>query len=197
MNENNPQNTKIEYFANRATRWVGSTSSLLVHTLIFIIAITLIFFHIDVDKVLLILTTAVSLEAIYLAIFIQMSVNKNTASIVSIQEDVAEIEEDIDEIAEDVAEIEEDIDEIAEDVEDIVEDVDEIAEDRFRENLKSTQEHEFDKASFDRIEKTLISIIDELNKVKENRAQKDKKLVSKKPTVKTTKKLSRKIAVKK
>lgn len=178
MDKKNQQNTKIENFAHRATGWVGSTSSLLVHTLIFIIAITLIFFNIDVDKVLLILTTAVSLEAIYLAIFIQMSVNKNTDSIVSIQEDVAEIEEDIDEIAEDV--------------EDIVEDVDEIAEDRFRENLKNTQEHEFDKASFERIEKTLISIIDELNKVKENRAQKVKKSVSKKPPVKKTKKTPKK-----
>lgn len=50
---------------------------------------------------LLILTTIVSLEAIYLSIFIQMSINKNNEVIEIIQEDVGEIQEDIDEIQDD------------------------------------------------------------------------------------------------
>ena len=63
---------------------------------------------------LLILTTLVSLEAIYLAIFIQMSVNKNSQDIEIIQEDVGEIQEDIDEIQKDVDEIQEDIEDMEE-----------------------------------------------------------------------------------
>ena len=55
------------------------------------------------DQILLILTTAVSLEAIYLAIFIQMTVNKNTQSL-------AEVEADLDEIQEDVEDLEDNID---------------------------------------------------------------------------------------
>lgn len=66
---------------------------------------------------LLILTTVVSLEAIYLAIFIQMSVNKNSRDIEIIQEDVGEIQEDIEDIEEDIDEIQKDVDEIQEDIE--------------------------------------------------------------------------------
>ena len=106
---------KLEYSADRATQWIGSTASLLVHTIVFITAFILPFLGIAFEKVLLVLTTIVSLEAIYLAIFIQMSVNKNTADIEDIAEDVEEIQEDIDEIQEDVDEIQEDIEEIEED----------------------------------------------------------------------------------
>lgn len=118
--------TTLEHIADMATRWIGSTTSLLVHTLVFIIAFALPALHIlGFDKMLLVLTTIVSLEAIYLAIFIQMSVNKNSADIENIQEDVEEIQEDIEEIQEDVEEIQEDVEEIQEDVEEIQEDLDE------------------------------------------------------------------------
>ncbi|MFT4094061.1 MAG: hypothetical protein QM640_10505 [Niabella sp.] len=121
---------RLERIADVATRWIGSTSSLVFHTLIFIIAFLLPVLHImQLDKMLLILTTVVSLEAIYLAIFIQMSVNKNSQDIENIQEDVEEIQEDIEEIQEDVEEMQEDVEEIQEDVEEIQEDVEEIQED--------------------------------------------------------------------
>ena len=113
---------KLERGADKATKWIGSTTSLLVHTGIFIAAFLLPFFGVPFDRVLLVLTTIVSLEAIYLAIFIQMSVNKNTKDIEIIQEDVEDIQEDVDEIQKDVDEIQEDIDEIQEDVEEIEED---------------------------------------------------------------------------
>jgi len=64
------------------------------------------------DTILLVLTTAVSLEAIYLSIFIQMSINKSHRSLEEIGDDIDEIQEDVDEIQEDVDEIQEDIDEI-------------------------------------------------------------------------------------
>jgi uncharacterized membrane protein len=102
---------QLEKGAQQATRWIGSTSSIVVHSILFVVAFLLPFFGVDVDRVLLVLTTAVSLEAIYLAIFIQMSVNKNTEDIEEIQEDVEDIQEDIEDIQEDVDEIQEDIEE--------------------------------------------------------------------------------------
>ncbi len=107
--------------ADKATRWIGSTSSLIFHTIVFVGAFSLPIFGVDFETVLLVLTTIVSLEAIYLAIFIQMSVNKNTADIEEIQEDVEDIQEDVEDIQEDVAEIEKDVDEIQEDIEEIEE----------------------------------------------------------------------------
>lgn len=119
---------KLDHMTDRATRWIGSKMSLVAHTIFFIAMFLLVIFGIAFDTVLLILTTVVSLEAIYLAIFIQMTVNKNTADIEEIQEDVEEIAEDVEDIAEDVDEIEKDIDEIQEDVDEIQEDVEEIEE---------------------------------------------------------------------
>lgn len=120
---------KLEKTADKATRWIGSTRSLIVHTIIFAGAFSLPLFGVGLDRVLLVLTTILSLEAIYLAIFIQMSVNKNTKDIEIIQEDVEEIQEDVEEIEKDVDEIQKDVDEIQEDVEGIEKDVDEIQED--------------------------------------------------------------------
>ncbi len=119
----------LEEFAMKITKWVGSIWSLVVHTLVFIFFFVLIYLGYDSQKVMLVLTTLVSLEAIYLALFIQMTVNKNTKSIENIEEDVDEMQEDIDEIQEDIEEIEKDVDEIQEDVEEIEKDVDEIQED--------------------------------------------------------------------
>lgn len=107
------------------TNWVWSQSSLIVHTIFFVWSFLLILFWIKMDQVLLVLTTVVSLEAIYLAIFIQMTVNRNTISLKAVEEDIDEIQEDIDEIQEDIDEIQEDVDEIQEDVDEITEDSEE------------------------------------------------------------------------
>lgn len=48
----------------------------------------------------MILTTTVSLEAIYLAIFIQMTINRQSQNIEDIQEDVEDISEDVEDIQE-------------------------------------------------------------------------------------------------
>ena len=99
------------------TNWIGSKSSLFVHTIFFMTCFILVLFWVKLEEMLLILTTVVSLEAIYLAIFIQMTVNRNTLSLKAVEEDIDEIQEDIDEIQEDVDEIQEDVDEITEDSE--------------------------------------------------------------------------------
>lgn len=108
-----------ESLAMSFTEWVGTTQSILVHTALFIVSFLFIWAGVRADTVLLVLTTAVSLEAIYLAIFIQMTVNRNTESL-------EEVEEDIEEIQEDVKEIESDVGEISEDVEELTEDIDKI-----------------------------------------------------------------------
>ncbi|MBP7804897.1 MAG: DUF1003 domain-containing protein [Candidatus Pacebacteria bacterium] len=111
----------LEYVSFRATRWVGSTASLIFHTIIFAGSLALYFFGVDFEVILLSLTTVVSLEAIYLSIFIQMSVNRQTKQLREVSKDIDEIQEDVEEMQEDVEEIQEDIDEIQEDVEEIQE----------------------------------------------------------------------------
>lgn len=119
----------IERVAIRATRWVGSTNSLLIHTALFMASFVLYFFGVPIDKILLVVTTLVSLEAIYLSIFIQMSVNRQARRLHAVARDVEEIQEDVEEIQEDVEEIQEDVEGIEKDIEEIQEDVDEIQED--------------------------------------------------------------------
>lgn len=108
---------------------IGSVPSLLGHSIFFAAVLTSPLFGVDLEKALLVLTTVVSLEAIYLAIFIQMSVNKNTKAIENVEKDIDEIQEDVEEIQEDMEEIQEDVEEIAEDIDGIEKDIDEIEKD--------------------------------------------------------------------
>ncbi|MCB4235189.1 hypothetical protein LDL59_09000 [Kaistella anthropi] len=86
--------------------WIGSVPSLVAHTLVFITAFLLpVFGIVSLDKMLLVLTTVLSLEAIYFAIFIQMSVNRSHEHIEDIREDIEEIQDDIEEISEDIDDI--------------------------------------------------------------------------------------------
>jgi methyl-accepting chemotaxis protein len=102
----------------RVTTWIGSRASLIIHTIIFIAFFLAVAFKLlTFETMLLILTTAVSLEAIYLAIFIQMTVNRNTQSLREIQEDIGEIQEDVEEMSEDIDEIQEDVEELNEEEE--------------------------------------------------------------------------------
>lgn len=106
----------------KTVSWIGSPSSVALHTLIFVgFFLAAVFGALAWDRMLLVLTTLVSLEAIYLAIFIQMTVNQHTASLKEVEEDIDEIQEDVEELGEDIDEIQEDIDEIQEDVEEMTE----------------------------------------------------------------------------
>jgi hypothetical protein len=120
---------EIEKIAMKIIKAIGSVYSLIVHTIVFILFFILILIGYNAEKIMLILTTLVSLEAIYLSLFIQISVNKNTESIANIEEDVAEVQEDIEEIAEDVEEIAEDVEGINDDIGEINEDIEELQED--------------------------------------------------------------------
>lgn len=81
--------------------WVGSWQSLILHTLFFIGTLLLALFGTSLEVVLLVLTTLVSLEAIYLAIIIQMSVNEQSKHLKNVSEDVEDILEDTEELTED------------------------------------------------------------------------------------------------
>ncbi len=84
----------LEKASFKFTDWVGTPTSLIVHSAFFIGIFVLSYFGLTTDKILLILTTAVSLEAIYLSIFIQMSVNRATESIEEVGEDIEDIQEE-------------------------------------------------------------------------------------------------------
>lgn len=120
-----PPKTLIERFIES----VGSVPSLAVHSVLFIAVFSLsIFGLVDWQIMLLGLTTVISIEAIYLALFIQIAVNRNTAQLREVEEDIDEIQEDVEELGEDMDEIQEDIEEISEDIDEIQEDVEELSE---------------------------------------------------------------------
>ncbi len=140
------------------TRWVGSPASIAIHTVLFLGSFLIVLFDVvTFDRMLLILTTIVSLEAIYLSLFIQMTINITTATIEEVGKDIDEIQEDIDEMQEDVEEIQEDVDEIQGDVDELQVDVEEMSED--------VEEIAEDEAEDKKREKTLVEIQTALHKL--------------------------------
>ncbi len=150
---------RIETASIKLTRWIGSTPSVIVHTIFFAIMLALPFWGVGFDRILLVLTTAVSLEAIYLSIFIQMTVNRHSKELEEVSEDIEEIQEDVEEIQEDVDEIQEDVDEIQEDVSEIQEDVEDIEEE--------TQSD--DDRTMEKIETTLADLMREIKELKNSK----------------------------
>lgn len=135
----------VERISVLATHWIGSTASLITHTILFVGAFVMVWLGFDVDRVLLVLTTVVSLEAIYLAIFIQMTINRNAAELHEVGKDIEEISEDIEVLQENVEGIQEDVEEISV--------VDEIEEDS--DNIK-----------LEKIEQTLLTVVREIDELK-------------------------------
>ncbi len=170
----------LGHAAANATRWIGSTRSLIIHTILFAGAFSLVFFGFEFDKILLVVTTIVSLEAIYLSIFIQISVNNQAKHLEEVAEDVGEIQEDVEGIEKDIDEIQEDVDEIQEDVEGIEKDIDEIQEDvdEIQEDVSEEDEEETiikqDEAMLSRIENTLQILIKDIEDLKKQQENKNK-----------------------
>lgn len=144
------------------TKWVGSRTSVVLHTVFFLATFSLVLFGYNADTVLLVLTTVVSLEAIYLSIFIQMTVNQNTESLEEVEEDIEDIVEDVEEISEDIEEIQQDVDEIQQDVDEIQEDVDEIEKDSDIEESEAKK----DNAKLENIENVLKKLLEEVENLK-------------------------------
>ena len=108
----------LEKITEKIINGIGTPISIVFHTIVFVGIFMLKLFGISIDQILLILTTAVSLEAIYLAIFIQMSVNKNALTIAGVEKDIDDIQEDIEDISEDIEDICEDVEDINDDDDD-------------------------------------------------------------------------------
>lgn len=90
----------LEKLSYRATHWIGTTQSLIVHTLFFTATLATTPF-LGLANMLLILTTVVSLEAIYMSIFIQMSINRHGEKLKSVEADIDDIQEDLEDITDD------------------------------------------------------------------------------------------------
>jgi peptidoglycan hydrolase CwlO-like protein len=136
---------KLQNISVFAMEWLGSVKSLIFHTILFIAAFTLYFFNVELQEILLVLTTLVSLEAIYLAIFIQMGVNLQAKKLQSVEKNVADIQEDVEDIQEDVEGIQEDY------------------------------EADEDDKVLEKIETTMNLLIKEIRELKKNNADKIKK----------------------
>lgn len=142
--------TAIEKFISG----IGSVTSLVIHTIIFVSSFGVVLFGLlDLNTMLLVLTTALSLEAIYLAIFIQMTVNANTESLREVEEDIDEIQEDVEELGEDMVEIQEDIEEMSEDVGEIQEELEELGDDIEELTEEDKEEEDREKAQATNLEK--------------------------------------------
>lgn len=176
-------------FESKVTTWIGSRSSLVIHTAVFLGSFLLILLGVKAEAVFLFLTTIVSLEAIYLAIFIQMSVNRNTESLLEVEEDIEDIQEGVGEITEEIEELQEDVEEMQEDVDGITEEIDSIQEDvsEISEDLEEIQEdiqgeiasndseeklriekHEITHAQLSELQKTLAALMQEIENLKSN-----------------------------
>lgn len=146
-------------------KWIGSFPSLILHTIFFLSCLLSGLIWDNWDMVMLILTTIVSLEAIYLSIFIQMSINRNTESLASVEKDIDEIQEDIDEIQEDVEDIAEDVEDIQEDIDEIQEDVEDIQE----EDAQEESEEEQSRRLLKDIQDNILKITADLEQLKKNK----------------------------
>ena len=154
----------LEQTALSITRAVGSPRSIIIHTVLFAASFGAAFSgYISFDRMLLILTTIVSLEAIYLAIFIQMTINYQG-------QDIAEVQEDIDEIQENVEDISEDIDELQEDVEEISEDVEEMTEEGMTEEVAEERRKTEQRATLEEIQSDLRKLLEDIERLKHNHA---------------------------
>jgi biopolymer transport protein ExbB/TolQ len=143
----------VEKFSTSAISWIGSMNSLLIHTLLFAFAFLLYFTGIyTINEILLVLTTIVSLEAIYLAIFIQMSVNLQSKKLQNVAQEVEELQENVEDIQENVEDIQENVEDIQEDVEEI--------------QKEDEEDSEEDDEILIRIEKTMELLMKEVMELK-------------------------------
>ena len=145
---------------------MGSVTSLIVHTLIFgSFFLSAYLGFVSFDSMFLILTTLVSLEAIYLSLFIQMTVNENTKSLREVEDDIEEIQEDVEELGEDLEDIQEDLDEISEDIDEIQEDVEEMSE----EDKEEERREQASADSLDRLTSDVKRILADIEALKKGK----------------------------
>lgn len=171
MTKQEKRMSALERTSVKLTEWVGTTQSLVVHTIFFVGIFLLPIFGIGFDEILLILTTAVSLEAIYLALFIQMTVNRNTESLEDVGEDIDEIQEDIQEFEGDFDEMQDNVEDLEtnlammhRNVEEISGDIDQIQQD----DKEEDSQEEKDRKTMHNIEVHLLKLSQEMLAIKKD-----------------------------
>ncbi len=164
-----PKASRVEAFALAAPQYLGSPFSLILHTFFFVGIFVLQLFGFSFDQVMLILTTLVSLEAIYLSLFIQMTVNQHAKQIEEVSEDVEDISEDVEEISKDIDTLQEDVKEISEDVEDISEDVEDIGEEIEKDDREDAVERTEDQQRIEKIESAIEILLQEIRTIKKEK----------------------------
>lgn len=170
MDEQTPSfTTHAERVALSAPRYIGSVPSLILHTLFFVGIFALYLIGFSFENILLILTTVVSLEAIYLSIFIQMTVNKQGEIIAEVSEDVEEISGEMEEISRDIDELQEDVEEISDDVEELSDDVEELSEEIEEDDQEDALERAEEVARIEKIEGMLAELLTEIKSIREKK----------------------------
>ncbi len=163
---------RIEKISVKMTEWVGTPTSILVHSVLFIVAFLVYFAGVRIDTILLVVTTIVSLEAIYLSLFIQLSVNRTSESLEDVGEDIEDIQEDVQGLEGGFGEIQEDfeglegnvrkmrrnVQELEADVEDIGEDIDRFYLEEDKEQSGEGVAHAQSSKSLQNIEKEIITL---------------------------------------
>ena len=162
----------LERVAIGSTKYIGSPTSLVLHTIFFVVVFGLQKFGFTFEQTMLILTTAVSLEAIYLSLFIQMTVNRQARQIEEVSDDVDDIQEDVEEISKGIDEIQEDVEDIQENAEEIsadmegihenIEGIKEDVEDLSEEFEKDEQSDDIEGQKIQRIERALEELLREI-----------------------------------
>ena len=140
----------LEKMSFQITNLIGTPMSVIIHSVVFAGFLALILFGFEINLILLILTTFLSIEAIYLALFIQITVNRNTKSLEEVEEDIEEIQEDVEGLEDEVEEISEEIDDIA------------------AEDVKDDMEEEEAKVTLKNIEEDLDKLMTDIASLKSN-----------------------------
>jgi len=157
--------TDVEQIAVKITEWIGTPISIAVHTVLFVLAFVVYFLGVSFETVLLLLTTIVSLEAIYLSLFIQFSVNVTKESLEDVEEGLEDIQEDVEgleggfgDIQEDVEGLEGNVRKMRRNVQELETDVENISEDIDRFYLEDDKEETQEKAAHVESSKSLQNI---------------------------------------
>ena len=170
--KNNKKESAVEKLAVRITEWLGSPVSIGIHTLIFSLAFLVYLAGVKLEIILLVMTTFLSIEAIYLSLFIQLSVNVTKESLEDVEEDLGEIQEDVEGLEGASREMQEDVEGLEgtvrklrknmqgleEDVEDISEDIDRFTLEEEKEGSEAGNTHIESSKSLQNIEKEIIGL---------------------------------------
>lgn len=121
----------MEKTARKITHWLGTPTSIAVHSTFFVIMLLWCWFDkANREQILLFLTMIVSLEAIYQMLFLQMTVNLQATQLKEVQVAMAEVQDSVEEVQGSVAEVQESVEEVQGSVEEVKEMAEEEAEPR-------------------------------------------------------------------